>query len=385
MSHILLPAHMRDQRLTANSIVRAYTRDHMTFDSDPTRTIDAMGTQQGKSLGNTYRTHDGRTVDSTGAFLVGELERLDQTLNMPLSSVTYGRDIDLREDVTIADEVSSFTLSTFAAPGSINQGIRQGKAWVGKSSGQIPGVGVDIGKTPLPLTPWALEIKFSILELESAARIGRPIDNQKYEALQLKYQMDADEQAYVGDSIINVTGLANNTLVTNVSNVPNGASASPLWTSKTPDEMLADVNALITSTWQASGWAVMPNQLRLPPALFGMISTKTLSVAGTTGPISILKYLLENNILVASGKGRLEIQPLKWLIGAGSGGTLGTTGTVDRMICYTKEKRFVRFPMTMLQKTPIQYDSIYHKTTYYGRLGAVELVYPETVGYRDGL
>jgi hypothetical protein len=45
-------------------------------------------------------------VDSTGAFLIGELERLDQTLHMPLAAVTWSRDIDLREDVTLADEFS---------------------------------------------------------------------------------------------------------------------------------------------------------------------------------------------------------------------------------------------------------------------------------------
>ena len=73
------------------------------------------------------------------------------------------------------------------------------------------------------------------------------------------------------------------------------------------------------------------------------------------------------------------------LIGAGSGGTLGTTGTVDRMIAYTKDKQYVRYPMTLLQRTPVQYSSIYHLTTYYCRLGVVEVVYPETIGYRDGL
>jgi hypothetical protein len=54
------------------------------------------------------------------------------------------------------------------------------------------------------------------------------------------------------------------------------------------------------------------------------------------------------------------------------------------MLAYTQEKQLVRFPMTMLQRTPIQYDSIYHKFTYYCRLGQVELVYAQTVGARDG-
>jgi hypothetical protein len=40
-------------------------------------------------------TYDQMTIDSTGAFLVGQLERLDQTLNEPLVEFTWSRDIDI--------------------------------------------------------------------------------------------------------------------------------------------------------------------------------------------------------------------------------------------------------------------------------------------------
>ncbi|MCI0152441.1 DUF2184 domain-containing protein [Paraburkholderia sediminicola] len=59
--------------------------------------------------------------------------------------------------------------------------------------------------------------------------------------------------------------------------------------------------------------------------------------------------------------------------------------TVDRMVVHTKDRKRIRYPMTMLQKTPLQYDSLYHKSTYYCRMGVVEVPYPETVGYFDGL
>jgi hypothetical protein len=364
---------------------RQKTRDHMTFDAAAAyRSIDTAGNAMGRTLDHSYKTHDGaRTVDSTGAFLVGELERLDMTLHEPLAAVTWGRDIDLREDVTIADEVSSFTLSTFGSTGGLgNSAIGNGKAWIGKDTSQVSGVSADIAKVPHQLRPWALELKYTILELESAAKLGRPIDQQKFEGLQLKHQMDIDEQVYIGDTATGDTGLVNNSLVTNVSNLPNGVSGSPNWTKKSPDEILADVNTMLTSVWQASAWAVIPGRLLLPPAQFGYISTQKVSQAGN---VSILKYIQDNNLLTTSGKGKLEILPLKWLIGSGVGGTLGTVGTVDRAIVYTKEKQRVRYPMTLLQRTPIQYDSIYHKTTYFCRLGAVEVVYPETIGYFDGL
>ena len=66
-------------------------------------------------------TYDAATIDSTGSFLIGELERLDPTLHEPLVDVTWSRDIDLRSDVSIGDEVSSFTNSTFAAAGGITR------------------------------------------------------------------------------------------------------------------------------------------------------------------------------------------------------------------------------------------------------------------------
>lgn len=356
----------------------------LTYDNRPGQTFDGRGNNMGKPLDRPVKTHDGRTIDSTGAFLVGELERLDLTLHEPLAEVSYGRDIDMREDVTIADEVSSFTLSTYASQGGLGtgNGIGNGKAWIGKTSTQIGGVGVDISKIPHALRPWGLELKYDLLELESSARIGRPVDTQKYDAIQLKHQMDIDEQVYYGDLTTGDTGLVNNSLVTNVSNLPDGVSGQTLWSTKTPVEILADFNTAITSVWQASAWAVIPGRILLPTEQFGYISTELVSNAGNT---SILKYILENNLLATSGRGKLEIFPAKWCNGAGAGGSIGNSSTTNRMVVYTKDKKRVRYPMTLLQRTPLQYDGMYQKTTYYCRLGVVEAVYPETLGYFDGL
>jgi len=326
-------------------------------------------------------------VDTTGAFLVGELERLDMTLHEPLVSVSWGRDIDLREDVTVADEVSSFTISTYGSAGGLGtgQGIGTGKAWVGKESDAIAGVSVDIAKTPHPLRLWALELKYTIPELESAAKLGRPIDEQKYKALQLKHQMDIDEQVYIGDTTLGDTGLVNQSATgaptTGVTqqNVVAGVSGQTVWTGKTPDEILTDINTALTTVWANSAWAVVPRNILIPPAQYGYIATQKIGLAAQT---SILKYILENNLLARTGQGQLNINPLKWCIGSGVGGTLGTVGN-DRMVVYTKDKDRVRYPMTLLQRTQLQYMSIWHKCTYFGRLGVLELVYPQTMGYFD--
>jgi len=328
------------------------------------------------------------TKDSTGAFLIGELERLDQELHDPLASVTWGRDIDLREDVTIADEVSSFTNSSFASAGGI---VPSGKAWLSKDANQITGIALDIGKTTHPLYLWALEVKYTLPELASAQKLGRPIDVQKYDGLKIKYQMDIDEQVYIGDSTLGQVGLANATTAqgcaatdqpvssTNAAQAgassPTGNSTSLKWVDKTPDAILADVNYALTQCWTNAGWALMPTELRVPPVEFGYLVSQKVSSAGN---VSILEFLRNNSLSNAAYGKPLNIQPVKWLTGRGAASS-------DRLMVYTKERNRVRFPLVPLQRTPLEYRNLFQIVTYYGRLGVVERVYGESLYYLDGI
>jgi hypothetical protein len=329
------------------------------------------------TMDRAYTTHDGRTVDSAGAFLVGELERLDPTLHMPLAAVTWSRDIDLREDVTMADESSSFTNSTFAAPGGVTP---TGISWAGKDVNAITGISVDINKTAQPLPIWAMELSYSIPELESAIKVGRPIDQQKFEGLNLKHQMDIDQLVYIGDSTMGSAGLFNNSNIT-ATTAAAGNQGTTTWATKTPQEILADVNTILQNTWAASGYAVIPDRLLIPPTQYGVLTSQIVSNAGN---MSILKFLEENNLAVQRG-GQLKILPAKWAIGMGAGGTPQVLNTVDRALAYARDSQRVRYPMTPLQKTPLQYYALWYLTYYYCRLGAVEFVFPSTMQYLDAI
>lgn len=322
-------------------------------------------------------TYDELTIDSTGAFLIGELERLDLTLHEPLVSVTWSRDIDLREDVTIADEASSFTNSSFAAAGSLNSG---GKNFIGKNSNAINGIALDIGKTSQPLYLWGMEVGYTLPELLSAQQMGRPVDDQKYKGMQLKYQMDIDEMVYIGDTVIGREGLVNSSLVT-AGFVAPGVAGGTAWTTKTPDEILNDVNSLIQASWAAAGYAVCPSKLLLPPSQFAYITSQKVSNAGN---VSILTFLEDNSISLKINGKKLDIQPCKWLVGRGVAAGSPEAAT-DRMVAYTQDKNRVRYPLVPLQRTPLEYRSLYQLTTYFGRLGVVELVYSEVIRYADGI
>ena len=320
-------------------------------------------------------TFDSQTIDSAGSFLIGELERLDQRLHMPLAAVTWTRDISLREDVSIADEFSAFTNSSFAAAPGV-QG--SGKAWVGKDASAITGISLDIGKTTSPLNLWAMQLGWTIPELESAQKLGRPVDQQKFAAMQLKYQMDIDEQVYIGDTALGVTGLLNAAAVSSNTNAVTGS-----WTTTaTAAQILADVNELLNAVWAASGYSICPDSLRIPPLQFGWMVSTLISTAGN---ISILEFIKQNSLSNSINGLPLDIQPLKWLTGTTRGGQGPGSSGKDRMIAYTNDPMRVRFPLVPLQRTPLEFRDLRQLTTYFGRLGVVEVVYGETIGYRDGI
>lgn len=309
-------------------------------------------------------TVDRATIDSTGAFIVGELERMDQTLNMPLVSVKWTRDMPLRSDISIADEVSSFTNTDFSSVGGPNP---IGKNWMGKKGTATPGPELDILPTRNNLTPWATEVSWTVLELASAQKLGRPIDTQKYEAMKMKWNMDTDEQVYIGDSVLGVAGLLNLPDIT-----PLAAAAA--WTATTdPDVILQDINLLLTDVWMRSGYAVCPAKIGLAPELFGLLTIKKVSSAGN---ISVLEYVKINSIAYQENGEPLEIVSIKWASKRGAGGS-------HRIVAYTQDEKYIRFPMVPLLNTPLEYRSMQQLTVYYGKLGQVEAPYSNTISYLD--
>jgi len=320
-------------------------------------------------------TFDRNTIDSSGVFLLGELERLDQTMYMPLVSITYGRDIQLRQDVSIADEVSSFTNSSFAMAGGISP---NGISWVGKDSTTIAGLALDIGKTATPLNLIGYELGWTIPELASAQQLGRPVDSQKFEALTMKHQMDVDRMVYIGDDSLTYSGAAltglwnSDTKVATVTNAVTGAWGGGVTTAR---QVMQDIAAFEQLVWAASGYSIVATKLALPPLKFAYLNSTIVSDAGN---VSLLTYIKVNSLCMANNGVPLDVVSSKWLTDRGVGGT-------QRMALYSNEKSFVRFPMVPLQRTPLEYRGLNQLTTYYGRLGAVEFPRGETVGYCDGI
>jgi hypothetical protein len=312
-----------------------------------------------------------KTFDSTLAYFVNQLDNLDRKLYEPLYNVTWGRDIKLRTGISMANESTSFIRSTL---GGVGTQKATGKPWLAPNSTTIPGVSIDGERIVLPLRLLGQEVSYTSVELERSQLLGQPIDTQKFDALNLMYQMHTDEMVYIGDTDVGAKGLVNSSLVT-AGSVANGAAGTATWVTKTPNEILKDVNALIETTWAASGYAVCPDKLLLPPAQFAYISSQLISTAGNT---SILTFLEDNSISLRVNGRKLDIQPLKWLTGRGAAGA-------DRMVVYTNDENRVRFPMVPVRRETPYYLGIKFNAPYIWAFGETEFVYPETLRYADGI
>lgn len=318
-----------------------------------------------------------RTKDSALSYFVNQLDNLDKRLYEPLVSVSWGRDIKLRAGITMSNESTSFIRSAFAGPGSlkVGSGATGGNMpWVSAEATAIPGVSINGERIVLPLRPLAREVSFTSIELERSQLLSQPIDVQKVDALNILYQMNTDQMVYIGSDEVGATGLVNDASVV-FGNVANGASGSPLWINKTADEILADVNTLLSASWAAAAYAVCPSKLLLPPAQFSYISSQKVSSAGN---VSILKFLKENSISLNINGKELEIEPVKWLPTAGDSGTA-------RMVVYTNDESRVRFPMVPIRRETPYYFGIRFTAPYLWLFGELEVVYPETIRYADGI
>lgn len=332
--------------------------------------IDNVKMMQDASLGV------GRALDAAGiatgmAFLEGELEKRDPKIREPLTSVTWPRDIVAETGGGWVDFTS--TMNVDYATSGANDG-----SLVGGATDVITTVQANVNKDIFRVFTWAQAMKIPFVDSQKFQTIGRSIDSILDKGIRLNYNKSIDQLVYQGFKNVGITGLVNDDNVVS-SLAPKGASDDTLWSSKTVDEILWDINKALVEAWAASEYdeSAIANHILLPPAKYAYIQSTRI---GTSGDESILSYILKNNLAANQGKS-LTIVPCRWCTGAGTGGK-------DRMVVYVNDKDFLYFdlpvPLTRAMTQPVALQFAY-VTIYAAQMGQIKWMYYQPARYVDGI
>ena len=330
--------------------------------------VGAPGVSSGMQMG--VPTMDAAGIASGGAFLTSELEKHDPIIRKPLTSFTYPRDIVIETGGGWSEYVSATDVSYGVTGGSGSGPVQAG------SSNGIPIVQASLSKGIYKTHAFSLALRIPFIDMQRANFTGRSLEQLLQDGVRLVYDKHQDQNIYEGLDEYDTTGLINDPNATE-STVADGTSGNGNWETKTPIEILKDVNTALTQTWAQAGYdeSAIPNHILIPYEELTYLMNTPVSDLATK---SIYQYIMENNITNKKG-GDLFIGGTMWCKGAGTGGT-------DRMVVYCNDRRFVKAdelsPLARIMSQPVATLACYD-TTYMANLSQVEMFYPQTITYWD--
>ncbi len=217
--------------------------------------------------------------------------------------------------------------------------------------------------------------RYDLAEINTAMMQGINLPSDKAAAAYRAYEEFVDEIAIVGDTDKGKYGLTNNPNVTIV-NAASGGTApySPSWLDKTTQEILNDVNDLLTGAYTASQTVELADTLLLPISVYSHIATLQMPNL----PMTVLEWISRYNVYTQQTGQPLMVRGIRRLDTAGVGGT-------GRIVAYRRDPLVVRMhiPMPHMFLQPFQTGPLIFDVPGIFRLGGVEIRRPSAFRYLD--
>lgn len=232
------------------------------------------------------------------------------------------------------------------------------------------------GKTETTFDMAGIGYEFNLEEVNRASLVGQPLTNQKADAARRGALEFVHTAAMTGDPQKGFTGLLNSAVPTQGLVAQNAGATSRLWINKTPDEILLDVNTILTGIYLGSNTVEMADTLLLPIDSLLYIGQRRID---PTSPETILSFLLRTNAYTMTTGRQLTIRGRREL------NTLGA-GATRRMVAYRRDPAIVEFHLPMPHRfLPVwQNGPLNFLVPGIFRLGGVDIKRPASVRYGDG-
>jgi hypothetical protein len=302
------------------------------------------------------------------SFLTNQANRIEREVyEVRYQDIQYQQLVPV--DMTGPEWVNGVTYFSSDAVG--RAGWFQGKA------DDVPHAEVTREKFEATVSMAAIGYDYDLEELGRAMTLGINLQTDKANAARRVAEEFIDRVAIFGDTTKNYTGLANNGSVTAGSAAATGTGSATTFASKTPDNVLADINGVITGGFTGTLGSEMVNTILLPYTQLLDLATRRIDTVNQT---TILEWVERNNVYTRQTGQPLLIRGVWGLETAGSGSTA-------RMVAYRRapEVLVLYMPMPFRFMPAYQQGPLRFEVPGIMRISGVEVRRPKAMRYLDGI
>lgn len=172
------------------------------------------------------------------------------------------------------------------------------------------------------------------------------------------------------------SGFVNQGNVTTTNAPGTGTGSSTYFKDKTPAQVLADLNGLLSGIARSTNEVEFANTIALPPEVFDLLASTYVGEEASAP--TILARFQSNNVYTAATGQPIQIKRVRDLSTAASDGS-------GRVVAYRNERDVLRFHLPMPRMVlPVRQKSIMgFETGIIARTGGVEVRLPGAMAYLD--
>lgn len=253
-------------------------------------------------------------------------------------------------------------------------------AFIGNGpNADIPTVGLSMGAVSVPLAVSAVGFRITNEDARQYRHgFNSDLSNDLGRAGRKACENLVESSVIFGNDAIGFRPWINYPGITRV-NAPAGAGGDTEWATKTPEEILADVNYMLNAQWEGTRTLYLGTDIFLPMAQYSILVERPMVIGGVGVAQSIMSYMQSNN-LVSKVRGReLKFHPSRYLSDAGAAGA-------SRMILMDRdpENQAMPWPLDFTLNQPVAEPLA---AAWYAeqKFGSYHVRQPGSMLYMDGI
>ena len=215
----------------------------------------------------------------------------------------------------------------------------------------------------------ALSYAYSIMDIKRASIQGTPLNVRKALATQRGVMARHNQLFWVGDTVAGIVGVLSHASVPNAQVTADGTGSSPLWSTKTPTQILRDLVQGVTEIKSLTKGVESPNLLVLSEGRLNVIRGTRMSADSS------------DSILVAFNNmfPEIRVEGAEELAGAFQGGTEGF------LLGRNESTHIELIAPIVYEETPPEQKNLAYAVNAIGRNGGVAIYYPLAFSKKFGI